>query len=245
MNKAKTERLDVRLVAQGLAETRARAQALIMAGEVLVDGVMKDKAGTRVAADAEIVVKARLPFVSRGGQKLAGALKVFGVDPAGLVALDIGSSTGGFSDCLLQAGAKKVYAVDVGKGLLAAKLRQDARVTVIEEMNARSLDPALFPGPIELAVVDVSFISLTLILPAVAPLLAPGALVLPLVKPQFEAGRKEVGKGGVVRDPAVIAAAVDKVAQCARSLGLIELARAPAVLKGPKGNQEFFLCLRK
>jgi 23S rRNA (cytidine1920-2'-O)/16S rRNA (cytidine1409-2'-O)-methyltransferase len=245
MEKTENKRLDLLLVERGLAETRAKAQALIMAGSVLVDGEVRDKAGLRVSAEAEVALKERLKYVSRGGLKLEAALDGFGVNPAGRVCLDVGASTGGFSDCLLQRGAARVYAVDVGKGLLAGKVRTDPRVVVIEEVNARYLSTAEVPEPIALMVGDMSFISLTLILPAVVPLLAPGAEVLALVKPQFEAGREAVGKGGVVRDPAVQLACVDKVAKAAAELGLRELGRLASPVKGPKGNQEFFLHLRR
>lgn len=245
MAKTSNTRLDQRLVELGLAESRAKAQALIMAGSVLVDGEVRDKAGTRVPVEAEIVLKERLRYVSRGGLKLEAALDGFGVSPAGRVCLDVGASTGGFSDCLLQREAAKVYAVDVGRGLLDPRARQDPRVVLIEEMNARYLSAAQVPEPVSLAVIDVSFISLTLILPAVVLLLAPGAEVLALVKPQFEAGREAVGKGGVVRDEAVRRACVDKVARAACELGLTEGGRMPSPVKGPKGNQEFFLHLRR
>ena len=238
-------RLDQRLTELGLVSTRARAQALVMAGSVLVDGKVTDKPGARVLPTAVIEVKDELKYVSRGGGKLAPGLAAFGLDPAGKTCLDVGASTGGFTDVLLQAGARKVYAVDVGKGLLYWRLRLDPRVTTMESVNARYLKPEDFPEPIELAVIDVSFISLTLILPAVTPLLArvPGAKVVALVKPQFEVGRDKVGKGGVVRGTEAITAAVDKVAAAARVLGLIEAGRMPAPIKGPKGNQEYLLYL--
>ena len=236
-------RLDQRLTELGLATTRARAQALVMAGSVTVDGKVTDKPGTRVLPDAVIEVKEELKYVSRGGGKLAPGLAAFGLDPAGKTCLDVGASTGGFTDVLLQAGARKVYAVDVGKGLLYWRLRQDPRVTTMESVNARYLKPGDFPEPIEFAVIDVSFISLALILPAVTPLLVPGAKVVALVKPQFEVGKDKVGKGGVVRDEEAIAGAVDKVAAAARGLGLIEAGRMPAPIKGPKGNQEYLLYL--
>jgi 23S rRNA (cytidine1920-2'-O)/16S rRNA (cytidine1409-2'-O)-methyltransferase len=245
MKKLESKRLDQRLVELGLAPTRAKAQALIMAGSVLVDGEVRDKAGLRVGSGAEVAVKAGLRYVSRGGLKLEPALDAFGVDPAGRVCLDVGASTGGFTDCLLQRGAARVYAVDVGKGLIDPKLRADSRVVVMEEINARYLVPAQVPEPIQLAVIDVAFISLALILPAVAPLLMPGAQVLALVKPQFEAGREAVGKGGVVRDPAVQTACVDRVSRLAAELGLREAGRLPSPVKGPKGNQEHFLFLRR
>ncbi|HUT52577.1 MAG TPA: TlyA family RNA methyltransferase [bacterium] len=245
MSRINSIRLDQRLVELGLAETRTRAQALIMAGAVLVDGKVKDKPGAPVAPDAAVTLKERLKYVSRGGLKLEAALDAFGVDPSGKICLDIGASTGGFTDCLLQRGAARVYALDVGKGQLDLKLRNDPRVKVMEGLNARYLQSSDLAELVQLAVIDVSFISLELILPALALLLAPAADVIPLVKPQFEAGREQVGKGGVVRDPAVIMACVDKVSACARGLGLIEQGRVAAPIKGPKGNQEYLLHLRK
>lgn len=243
--KAEKPRLDQRLVELGLADTRARAQALVMAGLVSVDGKPADKPGARVNPNAEIAVKDddATRWASRGAGKLAPALDAFSVDPAGKACLDVGASTGGFTDVLLSRGARRVFAVDVGKGLLYWRLRQDPRVTVMEETNARYLKPADLPEPVDLAVIDVSFISLTLILPAVAPLLAVDGAVVAMVKPQFEVGREKVGKG-VVRDPAEIAAAVDRVAECALGLGLREAGRVNSEVKGPKGNQEVFLLLR-
>ena len=244
--KTEKPRLDQRLTELGLAPTRARAQALIMAGQVMVNGQPADKPGTRVSPEATVTVKddEATRYASRGAGKLAPALDAFGVDPAGKTCLDVGASTGGFTDVLLERGAARVYAVDVGKGLLYWRLRQDPRVTVMEEINARYLKPADLPEPIDLAVIDVSFISLTLILPAVTPLLASAGEVVAMVKPQFEVGKEKIGKG-VVRDPAAIAAAVDKVAACAAGLGFVEVGRAASEVKGPKGNQEVFLHLRR
>ncbi|MCB2185781.1 MAG: TlyA family RNA methyltransferase [Deltaproteobacteria bacterium] len=239
---AKGPRLDQRLVELGLAENRSRAQGLILAGKVRLDGRPADKPGLRVDPAARVEVSGpEHPYVSRGGLKLAGALDHFGLDPAGLTCLDAGASTGGFTDCLLQRGADRVTAVDVGYGQLAWKLRQDPRVIVFERVNVRNLPPEVAPGPFDLVVMDLSFISLTLVLPNLAPRLAPGGRLLCLVKPQFEAGREEVGSQGVVRDPLVREAAVDKVAACLTSLGLIVQGRADSVIKGPKGNQETFL----
>jgi 23S rRNA (cytidine1920-2'-O)/16S rRNA (cytidine1409-2'-O)-methyltransferase len=245
MAKEKSVRLDQLLVERDFAESRTGARALIMSGKVMVDGRVKDKPGARVLASAPITIKQGLKYASRGGLKLEAALDAFGVDPAGKTCLDVGASTGGFTDCLLQRGAKKVYAVDVGRGQLDWKLRQDERVVVVEGANARHLKPEQAPEPIQLAVIDVSFISLRLILPAVAPLLDQPAVVIPLVKPQFEAGREQVGKGGVVRDPDVIEGCVDKIAEFSRSLGLVEKGRVPSPIKGPKGNREQFLHLEK
>jgi 23S rRNA (cytidine1920-2'-O)/16S rRNA (cytidine1409-2'-O)-methyltransferase len=245
MSKADSLRLDQRLVELGLAETRQKAQALIMAGAVTVDGEVRDKPGARVSLDTVIALKQGLKYVSRGGLKLEAALDAFTVKPEGKTCLDVGASTGGFTDCLLQRGAARVYAVDVGKGQLHLKIRRDPRVVVMEQTNARYLKPGDVPERIQLAVIDVSFISLELIIPAVVPILDKDADLIPLVKPQFEAGRREVGKGGVVRDPAVIMACVDKIAAFAQSLGLLDKGRLPSPIKGPKGNQEYLLHLKK
>jgi 23S rRNA (cytidine1920-2'-O)/16S rRNA (cytidine1409-2'-O)-methyltransferase len=202
---AKKERLDIALVRRGLAPSRERARALIMAGQVFVGDRMVDKPGTLVPLDAEcrlMETPEELKYASRGGLKLEKALATFGLNPAGLVALDVGASTGGFTDCLLQHGAKRVYAVDVGKGQLAWKLRNDPRVVLMEHTNIRYL--TALPEPMQCATIDVSFISLRLVLPALVPLLAPGAWVVALVKPQFEAGKAEADRGaGIISDPAV------------------------------------------
>ncbi len=243
---AKGQRLDQELVARGLAPSRSRAQALILAGLVRVEGQPAAKAGQLIPPSAQIEVSGpEHPYVSRGGVKLAGALDHFGLEVEGLNCLDVGASTGGFTDCLLQRGAAAVTCVDVGYGQLAWKLRQDPRVTLFERTNARDLPPGLAPGPFGLIVVDVSFISLTLVLPPLILHLGPGGWLLPMVKPQFEAGREAVGAGGVVRDPALRQAAVDKVAACLEGLGLRVLGRAASPILGPKGNQEFFVLARK
>ena len=236
------ERLDKLLVARGLAATRARAQALIMAGEVLVDGERADKAGTKVATDATVEVIEPLPYVSRGGYKLAGALDAFTIDVAGRVCADVGACTGGFTDVLLQRGAAHVYAIDVGYGQLAWKLRQDERVTVMERTNARYLES--LPEPVSFVAVDVSFISLTLILPAVQRWLVPAADVVALVKPQFEAGREQVGKGGIVRDPAVHRQVLEDIVQWAAAQGLNPAGLTRSPIEGTEGNVEFLLWLR-
>jgi 23S rRNA (cytidine1920-2'-O)/16S rRNA (cytidine1409-2'-O)-methyltransferase len=237
-------RLDRLLVDRGLAPSRERAQRLIMAGEVLVADRPASKPGTLVPADAPLRLRVPAsPYVSRGGEKLAGALDAFGLDVGGLVVLDVGASTGGFTDCLLRRGARRVLAVDVGYGQLAWTLRQDARVVVLERTNARALEPAMLPEPADLATIDVSFISLTLVLPPVVAALRPGGVIVALVKPQFEAGRGQVGKGGVVRDPAVRAEAVANVRAAAGALGLSVRGEADSVLAGPKGNREVFLLL--
>lgn len=242
--KPSKERIDALLVARGLVETRTRAKALLMAGKVLVDGHRVDKAGTKVSTDSEITLKETLPYVGRGGLKLRGALEEFSIDPSGLVAADVGSSTGGFTDCLLQRGAAHVYAIDVGRGLLDVKLREDPRVTVMEGVNVRHLDPGAVPEKVSLAVIDVSFISLTKVLPKVSELLAPEAVVLALVKPQFEVGRGEVGKGGIVRDPAKHSRVLESVSGFASTLGFVEKGRCDSPIKGAKGNREFWLLLR-
>ncbi|MCB2228960.1 MAG: TlyA family RNA methyltransferase [Desulfarculaceae bacterium] len=243
---AKGRRLDQELVARGLAPSRSKAQALILAGLVRIDGQPATKAGQPVEPQHNLEVAGpEHPYVSRGGVKLAGALDHFGLEVAGLCCLDVGASTGGFTDCLLQRGAASVVAVDVGYGQMAWKLRQDPRVTCIERTNARKLAEDMAPGPFGLIVVDVSFISLTLVLPKLAPRLGPGGWLLPMVKPQFEAGREAVGAGGVVRDPRDQQAAVDKVSQCLASLSLRVQGAAPSPIQGPKGNQEYFLLARK
>lgn len=241
------ERLDKLVVDRGLAPTRARAQALILAGKVTVAGQVVTKAGTSVKADADVALREEdHPYVSRGALKLEAALAAFAVDPRGCVCLDIGASTGGFTDLLLRRGASKVYAIDVGYGQLAWSLRQDPRVVVLERENVRELDPAKVPEPCDLAVIDVSFISLTLVLPRVRELLGPpaGKSVIALVKPQFEAGREHVGKGGVVRDPAARQGAVDKVAGWAAAHGYTAGATVESPIHGPAGNVEILLHLR-
>lgn len=233
-------RLDRLLVERGLAESREKAQALIMAGEVLVNGQKAAKPGHTVAEDAAVEVLARPPYVSRGGLKLAGALQRFAIDPAGKVCLDIGASTGGFTDALLQAGAARVHAVDVGTNQLVWSLRTDPRVVVHENVNARELSFEEIGEPVDLIVCDVSFISVTLILPAVVPLLRPDGQMVILIKPQFEAGKGQVGKGGIVRDPAVHQAACDRVRQAVEQFGFTtEIMDSPIL--GAEGNREFLL----
>jgi 23S rRNA (cytidine1920-2'-O)/16S rRNA (cytidine1409-2'-O)-methyltransferase len=238
-------RLDEAVVAAGLAPTRSRAEALIRAGRVLVDDVPVEKPGARIAPGAALRVRGDARrFVSRGGDKLAGALDDLGVPVTGRLCLDIGASTGGFTDCLLQAGARGVVAVDVGYGQLDVKLRGDARVTTIERTNARELAPGDVPDGIELVTVDVSFISVRLLLPRLSEV-APGAELLVLVKPQFEVGRGRVGKGGVVRDDALRAEAVAGVRDAARALGYAVRGEADSRLPGPKGNREVFVWLAR
>jgi len=237
-------RLDQLLVERGLADTRAKARALILAGQVLVGGRKGAKPGEMVPSDSPLEVLAPPPYVSRGGQKLQAALDHFRIPVQGRVCLDVGASTGGFTDCLLQRGARRVYAVDVGRGQLDWKLRNDARVVLCEGVNARYLGPEHVPEPVELAVCDVSFISATLILPRLARLLAPAGEMVILVKPQFELGRGQVGKGGVVRDPELHRAACRKVAEAAAGLGFrSEWMESP--LRGAEGNREFLLYARR
>jgi 23S rRNA (cytidine1920-2'-O)/16S rRNA (cytidine1409-2'-O)-methyltransferase len=238
-------RIDRLLVERGLVESRERARRLIMAGAVVVADRPVTKPGTTVPDDAPIRLRnGGSPFVSRGGEKLAGALDAFGLDVRDLLALDVGASTGGFTDCLLRRGARCVYAVDVGYGQLAWRLRQDPRVVVLERTNARALRPAMLPETSDLAVIDVSFISLERVLPAVVACVRPGGSIVALVKPQFEVGRGHVGKGGVVRDEAARAAAVARVCTAATALGLEVRGESESVLPGPKGNREVFLWLR-
>jgi 23S rRNA (cytidine1920-2'-O)/16S rRNA (cytidine1409-2'-O)-methyltransferase len=238
-------RLDRLLVARGLAPTREKAQALILSGAVSVDGRRVDKAGAPVEETAELAVAGPPhPYVSRGGLKLEAALDHFRIDPSGVVCLDVGASTGGFTDCLLQRGAAKVYAVDVGYGQLDATLRGDPRVVVREKVNARSLSKDEVPEPVALAVIDVSFISARLILPAVVPLVAKDGAVVVLVKPQFEAGRSEVGKGGIVRSEDVRRRVVSEIANAGAALGLEPRGSIRSPIRGARGNEEFLLAFR-
>jgi 23S rRNA (cytidine1920-2'-O)/16S rRNA (cytidine1409-2'-O)-methyltransferase len=239
------ERLDRLLVDRGHARSRERAQALVLAGRVRVDGKPAGKPGVPVPLAASIeIIEPDHPFVGRGGVKLDGALRRLAIDPRGCVALDIGASTGGFTDCLLRQGASRVYALDVGAGLIDWTLRNDSRVLVLEGRNARHLAPADLPGPADLVVIDVSFISLRLILPVVPALLSPGGAIVALVKPQFEVGRKDVGRGGIVREPRLHLAAVASVAAAAQALGLAVLGGCPSPITGAEGNREFFLHLK-
>jgi 23S rRNA (cytidine1920-2'-O)/16S rRNA (cytidine1409-2'-O)-methyltransferase len=240
------ERLDKLIVERRLAPSRERARQLVMAGVVFVGDQRCDKPGTMVRREANIEIRnPALPFVSRGGLKLDAALTHWQLAVHGLVAADIGASTGGFTDCLLQRGARHVYAIDVGHGQLAWSLRQDHRVTVFERTNVRTFDPAQLPERVDVVVVDVSFISLRLILPTAVKMARSAGILLPLVKPQFEAGREAVGKGGVVRDPAARQTAVDGVRAFAEELGLRCHGAFASPVLGPKGNQEFFLYLLK
>ena len=235
-------RLDKLLVDRGLAPSRERAQALILAGKVLVDGHKADKAGRQVSEDSRIELPGEdIPFVSRGGLKLQHALEAFAVDVRGLTAMDVGASTGGFTDCLLQNGAKKVYAVDVGYGQLAWKLRQDARVVSLERRNIRYLAEEEIPETIQLITIDASFISLRIVIPAAMRFLVPGGRLIALIKPQFEAGKGLVGKGGVVRDPEIHREVCESVVAFCETLGFRVQGISPSPILGPKGNREFLL----
>jgi 23S rRNA (cytidine1920-2'-O)/16S rRNA (cytidine1409-2'-O)-methyltransferase len=240
------ERADVLLTKRGLAPSRARAQALILAGKVFSGDRRIEKSGESLDSMAPLAVRAPdHPYVSRGGVKLAGALDAFDYDAAGKVVGDFGASTGGFTDCLLQRGAAKVYAIDVGYGQLHNKLRQDPRVVVMERCNARHLESGDLPERLDLVVIDASFIGLEKLLPAAHSLLGPGGEAIALVKPQFQVGQDHVGKGGVVRDPERRRQAIEDTVASAERLGFECLARGDSVITGPKGNQETFIRLRK
>lgn len=236
-------RIDRLLVERGLVESREKATKLILAGDIFVDGERVDKAGALASPEVELELRGRSPYVSRGGEKLVHALDHFNVPVVGRICIDVGASTGGFTDCLLQRGATRVYAVDVGTGQLDARLRRDPRVVVMEQTNARALDPRIFPEHPTLGVIDVAFISLEKVMPAVFGVLAPRADVITLVKPQFEVGRNLVGKGGVVRDPALHRQVVARLARYSVLRGWHVLGVTASPLRGPKGNREFFLHL--
>jgi len=237
------QRLDQLLVDRGLVDSREKARALILAGQVMVDGQKIDKAGHAVAADARVELLESPRYVGRGGLKLEAALHHFGIQPAGKICLDIGSSTGGFTDCLLQRGAARVYAVDVGTAQLDWKLRNDPRVVVREQVNARYLTRDEVPEPIDLVVADVSFISVTMILPVLPNLLAKSAEMVILVKPQFELEREQVGKGGIIRDPRLHREACQRVEEAVQKLGF-RTGIIPSPVLGAEGNQEFLLYAR-
>lgn len=240
-------RLDQLLVARGMAESRSKAQALVMAGAVRVDGEVARRAAMPIAEGSDVQVDAALPYVSRGGFKLAAALDSFGLDPHGLIALDVGASTGGFTDVLLQRGARQVFAVDVGYGVLDWRLRQDSRVVVMERCNIRHLEALPSPNePVlaDCATIDVSFISLGLVLPVVQRLVTPQAWIIALIKPQFEAGPADVGKGGVVRDPRAHRRVLRDVLARSQDLGLPTRGLLRSPLTGPAGNQEFLAWLQ-
>jgi 23S rRNA (cytidine1920-2'-O)/16S rRNA (cytidine1409-2'-O)-methyltransferase len=245
-NSSEKIRLDRLLVERALVPSRERARALILAGQVLVNGIPAAKVGTLVSTEASVSLKAAdQPYVSRGGLKLAAALGHWHIDVGGLVAMDVGASTGGFSDCLLQHGAVRVYCVDVGYGQLAWRLRQDPRVIVLERSNIRYLPREAVPEELDLAVVDVSFISLKLVLPPILQFLRSDGFIIALVKPQFEVGKGQVGKGGVVRDQEQQQQVVAEVQDFAQGLGLAAEGVIPSPIQGPKGNQEYLLYLHR
>lgn len=241
----KKQRLDVVLTDRGLAPSRTKAQSLILAGKVLLEGQVENKAGTQVAADVEIeIVEPDCPWVSRGGLKLVAALDAFSISPNGLDCLDVGASTGGFTDVLLERGANRVIALDVGRAQLDWRLRNDPRVVVMEGVNARHLDAAELPFPASLATVDVSFISLRLVVPALLPHLTAEAWLVCLVKPQFEAGRDQVGKGGIVRDESIRRETIDETVCSLEDLGLVLIGIVESPIRGQKGNLEELAAFR-
>ncbi len=240
------ERLDKLLVDKGIVQSRERARAVIMARRVAVDGRTIDKPGTQIDTEARLEVQGGdSSYVSRGGEKLEGALNAFAIDPRGMVAMDVGASTGGFTDCILQKGAERVYAVDVGYGQLAWKLRKDPRVVNLERRNIRYLRREEVKEELDLILIDTSFISIQKFLPHLLGFLKKGGAILGLIKPQFEVGREEVGKGGVVKDEALHQKVIDRVSDFSRRLGLKVLGLTESPLLGPKGNKEFFIYLRK
>ena len=240
----KNQRIDLHLVQNGLARSRQHAQALIMAGQVLVNEEPVTKPSIGVAADAAVRIKDEaLTYVSRGGLKLEAAIQAFHIDVTGLSCLDVGASTGGFTDCLLQNGARRVVAVDVGYGQLAWKLRQDNRVTVVERTNIRHMTSNALPYPVDLITIDVSFISLRLVIPAVMKFVNPETRIIGLIKPQFEVGKKLVGKGGVVRDPELHEQVIADLNAFVKEIGLTGPPVIPSPLLGPKGNREFLIYL--
>jgi len=236
-------RLDHYLVESGLVETRSRARAMILAGDVLVNGQKETRAGHQVGEKDDVTLRQKPRFVSRGGEKLDHALAAFDIDVTGMVAADLGASTGGFTDCLLQRGAARVYAIDVGHGQLDLRVRDDPRVITMEKTNARYIES--LPEAIDIVVIDVSFISLGLMFPVVARILKPGGLCVPLIKPQFEAGRDEIGKGGVVRDPAIHRLVLERTTALATANGLGTLGLVASPLQGPAGNIEFLAWLKE
>lgn len=240
------ERLDKILVDKGLVQSRERARAIIMAGKVVVNGLKVDKAGEMVSTDSDILLAGEdIPYVSRGGLKLEKALDKFKIDTAGKVAMDVGASTGGFTDCLLQRGARKVYAVDVGYGQLDSRLRNDPRVVNIERHNIRYLEKAMIPDVVDIATIDASFISLTKVIPKVLEFIENSGELIALIKPQFEVGKGEVGKGGVVRDEAKQLAVVEKIKAFCEEIGLAVLGVVESPILGPKGNREFLIYLKR
>ncbi len=240
------ERLDKLLVDRGMAQSRERARAIIMAGKVAVDGKRADKPGVQVGVGARLQLQEEdLRYVSRGGEKMEGALKAFEIDPRGMVVIDVGASTGGFTDCILQKGAEKVYAVDVGYGQLAWRLQKDPRVVNLERRNIRYLSREEVKEKIDLILIDTSFISIEKFLPHLLGFLKKGGAILGLIKPQFEVGRGEVGKGGVVRDEALHNKVIDRISRFSQGLGLRIMGVTQSPLLGPKGNKEFFIYMKK
>ena len=246
MSVIKKERIDKLVHELGLAPSREKARALIMAGQVVVDDRRVDKAGEMVPVDAEIRIKGEImPFVSRGGLKLERALEDFSIQVEGKSAIDVGASTGGFTDCLLQRGIKRVYAIDVGYGQMDLKVKNDERVVSIERTNIRELDTSIIPEKADIAVIDVSFISLTKVIPHVIPLLIDGGEIVALIKPQFEVGKGEVGKGGIVKDDKKIEAVLQNIKIFAEESGLEVNGLIPSPILGGKGNREYLIYLRK
>ncbi len=241
----KKVRLDKILFEKGLIESREKARAVILEGNVLVNGIVVDKAGAPVRPTDELTLKSRMPYVSRGGLKLEHALKYFGIEVGGETAMDVGASTGGFTDCLLKHGAAKVYAIDVGYGQFIWVLRNDERVVLLEKTNIRHLQRDLIYDEIEIATIDVSFISLLKVLPNVSEFLRPSGEIVALIKPQFEAGRKEVGKGGVVRNEKVRLQIIEKIKNESEKAGFGVIGTTTSPIKGPKGNVEYFIYLKK
>lgn len=240
------ERIDKLLIEKRIVQSRERARSLVMEGRVIVEDRTIDKPGTKVDVEAQLQIRGEdLPYVSRGGVKLEGALNAFGVHPSGMVVMDVGASTGGFTDCVLQKGARKVYAVDVGYGQLAWKLRKDPRVVNLERRNIRYLKREEIEEEVDLILIDTSFISIEKYLPHLLGFLRKGGTIISLIKPQFEVGKGEVGKGGVVKDPALHQKVIERISQFSRGLGLMVLRVIESSLLGPKGNKEFFIYLKK
>lgn len=245
IEKTQKDRLDRLLFLRGLAESREKAKALILSGAVIVNGEKLTKAGVLVKTDADIVRSGSpIPFVSRGGVKLEEALKVFNLDVSGLVAMDVGASTGGFTDCLLKRGASRVYAVDVGYGQLAWSLRQDPRVVVLERQNIRTLSRDVLPEQVDWVTIDVSFISLEKVIPCITPWLKPSGGLIALIKPQFEVGKGEVGKGGIIRDSEKRERVVKKISEMGLTWGLVEMGSIRSPICGQKGNVEYLIYFR-
>ena len=245
LNSVKKTRLDLVIVEKGLVKSRQRARALIMAGKVLVNNRIVDKPGSLVYRKDDVIIKGEdIPYVSRGGLKLAKALEELNIDITGAVCLDVGASAGGFTDCLLQHGARRVFAVDVGYGQLAWKLRQDSRVVVIDRTNIRYMPAETLPEPVDLITIDVSFISLKIVIPAVIKFMKKDARIMALIKPQFEVGKGKVGKGGVVRDPVLHAGVIKSLSDFFTGKDLLIEFVIPSPILGPKGNKEFFISLK-